>query len=507
MEKPLTVMFGDWLPDLASLGSPGTPEIENASAQQGYYRSHTGITKFTTALVDPILGGIWARTPTGEAAVFCGTASGLFRLVSGGTWEDVTPTGGVSDVVSWDFVLLGYTIIAASGTYVLHKFTLPGGAGDLFMPISGSPKAAKLAVVRDFVVAGDIYDDVVNARIGTRIQWSGFNNADEWEPSLSTQSDVQDIIGRGGQIQRIVPGAVGYVFSENGLVKMSYVGPPVVFRLDEVGLERGTPSGESVCWIDNRIFYYGHDDFYVFSGGESTPLGANRVRTWLQAFVGRGNLSELQGVVDRHNARVLWSIRSLDGVAPDNTHVLEYNYAADKWGIAEFAHTHLIAYASTSITPDSSSHGGYSFDNPAQPWYGTSLDSEVWLGGSTSIVGVTPDNELGAFGGDPLQAVLTTKEKVGPHGGQWLTTRVRPLISGSDVTRIEIAIGYRDREDDEVVYTPYKTLGRTGFVPVRVRARFQRARVRISLVGLRKRRECFSLGALWQEIDKASSWD
>ena len=376
--------------------------------------------------------------------------------------------------------MLGYTIVAASGSYKLHKLTLPVVADEKFIVISEAPKAARIGVVRDFVVVGDIFDDVLNARVSTRVQWSGFNNVDLWTPSPATQSDVQDLLGRGGQIRRIVPGATGYVFQENGMVRMTYVGPPNIFRIDEIGLERGTPSGASVCWIDNKVYYYGHDDFYVFDGGSSQPLGANRIRSWVQAFAGRKNLNSLEGVVDRHNARVLWSLRHVTGAAPIDTHVLEYNYAADKWAISRLDHTLLLAFATTAITPDSPSHGMDDFDTASSPWYGTSLDSDIWAGGVTDIVGVTDDHRLGAFGVDPLTAVLTTRERMGPQGSQWLTTQARPLVSGNESMHIEVSLGYRDREDADVVFTPYKSLGRTGFAPFKIKARFQRARLRIS---------------------------
>ena len=70
MRKATTIMFGEWLPDLAALGNPGTSDVENVRAEQGYYRSSSRLSAFTDALASPILGGIWARDHQPETQRF-----------------------------------------------------------------------------------------------------------------------------------------------------------------------------------------------------------------------------------------------------------------------------------------------------------------------------------------------------------------------------------------------------------------------------------------------------
>ena len=45
------------------------------------------------------------------------------------------------------------------------------------------------------------------------------------------QSDFQDLPGSGGRVVAITSGEVGYVFRQNQIVRMDYVGGATVFRL------------------------------------------------------------------------------------------------------------------------------------------------------------------------------------------------------------------------------------------------------------------------------------
>ena len=485
MLQERAIPFGEWLPDLAALGNPGMPKgSTNFSGHEGFHSSRKVLKPFTDALPSIPRGAIWGQSSAGDVSFIVGLADGARFLKSDFTWSDITPDGNITGIKKWEFVSFGDRVIAATGKTRLLQISIPPKVGGKFEEIPNSPQASRLGVIRDFVVAGDI------AGTPSMVHWSGFNNAELWESSQSTQSDSQEIHGFGGRVHKIVSGEYGVIFQANSIRLMTYVGPRVIFRIDVKGRGRGTPAPESVCWIDDKIYYYGHDDFYMFDGMRSEPLGANRIRKWFQEYISGGRPDSIQGVVDRHNARVLWGFRQV-GDGDLNTHILEYNYAADKWSLAEDGNSTLVEYASTAITPDDTAHGGESFDTPSTPnfWYGKSLDSSLFQGGSINLIGFDSEHKAADFSGESLHSELVTKEVTGPGGLSMYVNAVRPLISGvANNKEIRVSIGYRDREDKDddgkdVKWTTPVFLTRKGFAPIRVRARFIRVRVYIGTGG------------------------
>ena len=75
-----------------------------------------------------------------------------------------------------------------------------------------------MAIVRDFVVAGNIDSgDKPNL-----VRWSDINNEKEWRTaSVAPQSQADSqFIPDGGAIQNITGGEIGIIFLENALYRM-----------------------------------------------------------------------------------------------------------------------------------------------------------------------------------------------------------------------------------------------------------------------------------------------
>ena len=105
---------------------------------------------------------------------------------------------------------------------------------------SGTVPVFKVSgVIRDFLVTGN------QSNASNRIQWSGINDITTWEPGTK-QSDIQDLPGSGGQIVHITSGEVGYVFRQNQIIRMDYVGGATVFRLSVISPNRGAVLGRTV---------------------------------------------------------------------------------------------------------------------------------------------------------------------------------------------------------------------------------------------------------------------
>ena len=101
----------------------------------------------------------------------------------------------------------------------------------------GTPPTFRVSgVIRDFLVTGNQTNNT------NRVQWSGINDIATWTAG-SKNADFQDLPGSGGQIVAITSGEVGYVFRQNQIVRMDFVGGATVFSFSVISPTRGAVYG------------------------------------------------------------------------------------------------------------------------------------------------------------------------------------------------------------------------------------------------------------------------
>lgn len=435
------IPFGEWLPDLPDKDNPGSTIAKNAIPELSSFRHLNSLSAFSNALSGPCVGAAWFRSVDGTIQNFAGVSDKLYRL-SGSTWSDVSALGGYSGN-NWEFAKWGDRVIAVNGEDEMQDFTM---ASDTIFTTMNTlfPVAHHIGVIKDHVVIGNISDTTDKPN---RVWFSGYNNADIWESSLQYQSDYQDLLGRGGAVQRIVPGASGIIFQEHSIWRMSYEGPPTIFRFDEIERGRGTPAPNSVVWLGGAIFFYGQDGFYVFDGQAARPIGNNRVNQWFLANIDNEKLGEIRGAIDRKNHLIFWSFPSATASGGINDLVLIYNMLADKWSYAAFDSSVLFEY-----TDDST--------------------------GETELIGFDAAHKSGTFSGSALTAVLETKEISGNDGRRTFISMLRPLIEGAG--SVSVQVGSRDRQQDSTSWGSSLSVNDLGTCSTRNNARYNRLRATIS---------------------------
>ena len=135
-------------------------------------------------------------------------------------------------------------VIASNGVDAPQFFLM--GTSTNFADLSSIVTAGSLptfrvsGVIRDFFVTGN------QPTKTNRIQWSGINDLTTWQ---GKQADFQDLPGSGGRIVHITSGEIGYVFRQNQIIRMDFVGGSVVFRLSVISPNRGAVYGQTVCQI------------------------------------------------------------------------------------------------------------------------------------------------------------------------------------------------------------------------------------------------------------------
>ena len=183
------------------------------------------------------------------------------------------------------------------------------GASEVFqelfnvnLPFPNSNPGAELrptfrvsGVIRDFLVTGNIIDYSTNPDTETRnrVQRSGLNDITSWTP-WTKQAYFQDLPGSGGQVVAITSGEYGYVFRQNEIIRMDYVGGATVFRFSVISPNRGATFGKTVCQDNRRAFFYADDGFFEVNGDQVKPIGAEKVNRF---FDGDLNLKSYETLI------------------------------------------------------------------------------------------------------------------------------------------------------------------------------------------------------------------
>ncbi|MBX6322656.1 MAG: hypothetical protein IRY94_12565, partial [Rhodospirillaceae bacterium] len=460
----MIVPFGDYRPDLPALDNPGVTVARNVIPGPASYRPLAGPVPYSGALPGRCQGAFAAQDAAGNVVNFAGTATGLYRL-SGTGWTEVTrATGGPYATPAdgaWRFAQFGRLVIAVNGVDAPQKWTLGSSTG--FAALGGEPPvAACVATVRDFVVMG---------RIGEtpgRIRWSAINDAESWAVSAATQADFQDLPD-GGWVQGIVGGEAGIVLQERAIKRMSYVGAPLVFQIDEIARGRGAAAPGSIAACERTVFFLDHDGFYALTGADGlTAIGDRRVDRTFWSRVDQRYLDRVSAAIDPANKLYLVAYPAAGHVGGRPNRLLIYNWAADRWSEAELEldllHTALSesSYDLDALDAVSASLDALDF----------SLDSRVWTGGLVLPALFDAESRLSLFTGPNLEAVVETGETQLSPGGQALVTAMRPLADGGTVAA---QVGTRDRPDAPVTWSGPSPRNAVGACPVRARGRYHRA--------------------------------
>ncbi len=460
---------GEWAPDLPDLGSAGIT-AQNVIPWPGGYKSFPSFTAVSTALNARVQGGYFARDSASNVYNFAGTDTKLYEQVSGSVdYVDVSRLAGGAYATAiddwWEMVQWGETVIAVNFADDPQVITL-GGAN--FAALGGTPpKARHAAVVRDFVVLGNIND---GTSYPNRVRWSGINNSASWTVSAATQADYQDLQGDGGWVQKVIGGEYGLVFQERAVWKMTYVGSPVIFQFDMIERARGAWAPQSVIGWGNMVFFLAEDGFYMIVGGSpAIPIGEGKVdKTFLNDVKTTFNY-RINAALDPTNKLVLWAYPGSGSTDGTCNKILIYNWAQKRWALVSGVGIEAFTrWASTGYTLDGLDVVSTNLDTLTP-----SLDSRTWTGGAQSLGVFDSSHQFNNIDGTAMDATVDTGEVQLSPGRRSEVQWARPLTDGNAAS---VTMRTRDRLADTATYGSASTQDATGECPLRSNARYHAAR-------------------------------
>lgn len=408
-------------------------------------------------------------------------------------WVDATDLTTVSYHASiddpWQFCAYGNTVIAVNGGDAPQAQTI---GNETFSALTQAPFAKCCATVRDFLFLGNVVELGDSIRYPQRLHWSSIGDAAGFpdlgtNAAVQTLSDAQDLRSDLGEIRVIVSNlqtADLAVFMDNGVYAGNFVGGSAIWSFSLAQGAVGCRSPSSAVVQEGYVYYLSNNGFYKFDGTSPNPVGSQKVDDFFfhDKFhsVDIGFIDRVQASADPATKNILWLYHGPNSGGTANR-VLIYNYVLDRWGLAVINAQHIakgisLGYSLDELDP---------FTTPPQgieslPY---NLDSPNWKGGFPGLYAFDSLTQLCQFGGPNLAARLETTELQLTPNKRSRVTNTRPMVEGFfpsfNPTKPSVALGYRDRLEDQVIYNNAVPLNVYGEAPHRADSRFFRGVVTI----------------------------
>lgn len=335
------IKIGEWLPDQGQLGNPGSPVIKNLIPTKTGYRSIPALGPKHVPIVPQLPGEviqgetvypqiqdlIWVKDSNGDIRSIAASRDKVYHLGVGLTtqWVEcgLTSQGRVATNVK--IIYFKREILVLNGVQALRRFDSEAEAPNCMVEVPTSPAAKVGATVRDFLMVGNI------AGNPTRVQWSAFNDYTTWDNDISNQSGYFDVPSEYGDITAIIGGEEGYIFQEQAIHKVSYIGAPLIFRIDLVARDIGALFVNGAKEAHNGVYFYAKEGMHLLENDKVIDIGANKINNWLSERVFERGRMQLE-VFEKERILVL-------GFASSQDYWLDvfviYSWEANKWAQLE----------------------------------------------------------------------------------------------------------------------------------------------------------------------------
>jgi len=459
--------FGEFRPDVSDYSGQHTRRLLNVLPRGDGYGPFPDFSIYSAALPGVCRGYYHARNQDGTVTIFAATSTNLYKLDNTDfTWDLVSKVGGytaLANTDNWCFRQFNEVVIACQLNTVPQAYTL--GTSALFANLGGTPPQARYVdVVNRFLVLSG-FDNTMPYRI----HWSGYNAITTWTQGVN-QCDYQDF-PTGGIVRGVAGGETGYVMSDSSVRRMTYnPGSPTVFNFDIIEEDIGLYAPTSLIRSRDRVFYLGPDGFKMLvPGGLPKGIGKEKVDRSFFGEVDASNLRLIIGVADPKATRVIWAYKSQMGSANLFDRLLAFDWALDRWAVANMSGEYIAALARPGLTLEALDAISTSIETMTIPF------DDIASSALAAVSGFDSSHRLGFYTGAPLEAVIETAESSG-DGKRFYIRGFRPV---TDAATVYGKISKRELASDLPSYSPEKLINRIGSVPVHVDTRFVRGIIRI----------------------------
>lgn len=464
--------IGEWKPDLQKFGVGNIASLNNVyPTATGYSPMHEFVPVSEPIIEDDepaaIRGSATFTAPDGENYTFAGTDSHLY-LLSGTEWLDVTPEGGLTGGVNthWRFAMYGNYVLATN--YVdpvqyLDVTLLPGAKFSLMS--ATAPKARSIAVVNEFVVLIGT-NDTIDGERPSRVWWGPIADpTGTWAVDQTTMCDYQDM-GQGSYCVAIVGGDTGVIFMRNAIIRMTFVGSPLVFQFDVLDNAHGCLGIDAVANFGGLIPFVSSDGLYILNNSSLQQVGLEKVDKYVLDRIPAEALTQSRVLIDARLKCIWFGLPDPNGVLNE---ALVYHYPTGKWGRVDITRIQSLHNLTAK---------GYTLDeldaiNPSVDLLPFSLDSIAYKGATPIVGGFDYNGRLVySFGGFCDGFIETADIPLQDHERRTFAGRVRVGMDGDGCPSMKVSA--KQSLFDELSYGSLCTKTRVGDFAFRRSGRFHR---------------------------------
>lgn len=450
------ILLGEWLPDQPGLSGALTT-AKNCYPRAVGYGPFPEEEDYSGAASQNLNNVVAARDSSGNTKVFASGSTLLYLLDATDLSLDNVSATTYNTASRWRFTQFGNSLISVNEANTMQRYDLTTTGN--FAVLSGdAPKVKYATVVRDFVVTG------YQTSYPSRVQWSGINNETVWTSSSTSQSDYQDIPD-GGVVQGVTGGEFGLVLLERSIVRMSYVGTPLIFQFDNISRNLGCYEPNSVIQWQGITYFLSDDGFYACDGQNIVNIGAEKVNRYFFDSARDADLSDMSAAVDPSKNLIVWGYPSTD----QTYRLLVYNIATKRWSYAESNVNRVCPSSTPTVTLEGLDAFGTVDTLPA------SFDSRLWIGGKLQLVGVR-GTKIITFSGDNKIATIDTND-IESGMNQSMLTLVKPVVDNGSGS---VAVDSRLQLNEQVNFPDVTAANSENRVGVRSYGRYHRVRLQPS---------------------------
>ncbi len=456
------IIFGDWMPDLPDNQGQPTANLDMA---YNVYSSSTGYAPFptTSKVSDDMpngekITGLYSAQYKAENIIYAGTDTEIYantNILRTGTSSSVSKPGGYSSPqVNWQFSQFGNVVLANNGQDKIQYLNLADAGTDKFADIEEAPVCQTIAIVRDFLFAGNCDGD------NNKVQWSDLNNELSWDSSDTSQADFQ-FLASGGTVKSVIGGEFAIILQEKAVTRASYIGTPLVFQFDQISDNTGCLAGSSAIGYNGKAYWLSESGFMACDGSTVTPIGEGKIDNFFFSKLDKTRLKDICVAVDPIKNLIVWNFPS----ASIRRGLMMFNYVTGKWTTGETDSQVVASLATQGRTLDS-----LDVDYPEIDRMPLSLDSPLFIGGQFAFCGAV-DSYVVAFDLIPTDCILTTNDiELGQFS---VATLARPIIENGSAT---FEIASRQSLNDNIDFSPKSVTSLENRADLRSGGRFHRLR-------------------------------
>ena len=449
------VTFTEWLPDQPGVVGALT-NARNVFPKAVGYGAFPEEEDYSDAASEDLNNTAAGVNSSGDVKIFASGATKLFLLDSADLSLNDVSGSTYTSTDRWRFVQFGDYMIAANGKNIVQYADMATTTISFASLDASAPTSKFVTVVRDFVVTGNTNTS------SAQLVWSGINNPNTWSNTAVTQSDNQ-IIPDGGEIKGVTGGEFGLILLERSIVRMSYVGSPIIFQFDNIARNLGCFEPNSVVQWQGITYWLADDGFYACNGESIEAIGAEKINRFFWSTVRDSEIAEMSTAIDPFRALIMWGYPSNDG----DYRVLVYHIPTKKWSFAETNVNRIADITTPQVNLEDLDSYSASLDALE-----TSLDSRQWLGGYYLVSGVR-GSKIISFTGQSKTARITSAD-LESGSNMSMVTLVRPIVENGSAS---VAVDSRFNLSEAVNFPVEAAADAENRVGFRSLGRYHRVRV------------------------------